>query len=207
MVKNEVAELTCSMNEYGYGHEGNAQRGIAPNTTVKVVCKLLEVEKTKEWWTFTHDERLVQGLIYKEQGNKFFKEAQYRRAIKKYKNAIQYFKSEHGFQPDQWKKGLQIALPCYLNYSASSLKLGEPKLAREQANEALKIDRGSVKAYFRRAQANHADRLLEDAKADILKAIELEPGNKDLKDFLHKLNEDIRKYDSKDKKVYSKMFS
>jgi FK506-binding protein 4/5 len=73
--------------------------------------------------------------------------------------------------------------------------------------QVLELDSRNVKALYRRVQAYIQLADLELAEADIKKALEIEPDNRDVKLEYKTLKEKIKEFDKKDAKFYSNMFT
>jgi len=77
------------------------------------------------------------------------------------------------------------------NRSMCYLSMGNGASALSDAEEAEKLDAGYVKVYYRKAAALKALSRFGDAKAAILKGLELKSDDKDMKALLLKLDVDI----------------
>ena len=87
MVKGEVAEVTARAADFGYGPEENARRGLGADADVHVRAELVEIEKDRDSWDLTFEEKVQRSGQYKEIGNLYFKSQQFRRAQRQYKEA------------------------------------------------------------------------------------------------------------------------
>jgi FK506-binding protein 4/5 len=70
----------------------------------------------------------------------------------------------------------------------------------------LEIDGKNIKALFRRGIAYSESGDWNEAKADFMKCLEMEPENKDVKKELTLLKRKIAEQNAKDKKAYAGMF-
>ena len=70
---------------------------------------------------------------------------------------------------------------CTLNLALVYIKQKEFKLAMEISDEALKIDPHSIKAYYRRGQAQNGLNLKGEAIKDFEVVLEKQPSNKEAK--------------------------
>ncbi|KAF8440949.1 hypothetical protein L210DRAFT_3447895 [Boletus edulis BED1] len=104
--------------------------------------------------------------VAKDKGNAAFKTADYPTAIGHYTNAILADSSDHTF---------------FLNRAAAYLKLGKSEDAERDCTKVLALSLNNVKAFFRRGQARRALGNLDDARADLDRALVLEPANESVK--------------------------
>jgi tetratricopeptide (TPR) repeat protein len=106
----------------------------------------------------------------KDDGNKLFKDANYRGAIKKYKEAI----------------SLQPLAALYTNRAACYVKLNKFRDAIQDCETAIALDKGWARAYMRKAEA-HLQLNEPGAAVAILQAgLKQLPDNKDLEIALQK---------------------
>lgn len=75
----------------------------------------------------------------------------------------------------------QLRLSCLLNLAQCDLKLGDHKAAEQNACEALDLDSTNCKALYRRGVARLVSGDLPEAKADLLKASQLDPRNTEIR--------------------------
>ena len=59
--KNEVAQITVK-HQYGFGKDGNIDKGVGPNKTLVYEIKLVSFEKAKESWQLDADAKLEQVI-------------------------------------------------------------------------------------------------------------------------------------------------
>ena len=57
--KNEIAQITLKP-EYGFGKNGNVDKGVAPDSPLVYEVKLNSFEKAKESWQLDADAKLEQ---------------------------------------------------------------------------------------------------------------------------------------------------
>ncbi len=72
--------------------------------------------------------------------------------------------------------------------------------------QVLKLEKESVKALFRRGQANYYLKDFESAKQDLTLASKLEPNNNDVKKTLKQVTDQLTQQKEKEKAFYGKMF-
>jgi len=198
MKKGEKAVFTIH-SDLGYGDAGS--QAIPPKATLIFEVELLSFQdKPKSKWDFSDEERRIEASKFKEEGNTYFKAGNYQEAQVKYEQTIDYLDSDTSAEA----KALKI--PTYLNLSAVCIKLSEFAKAIQNAEAALKLDQNNVKAYFRLAQAKSNFGLLEEAKTCLRKALQVEPGNKEISQELAVVVDKLAKAKEKEKKVYGNLF-
>ena len=122
-------------------------------------------------------ENLACCALYKRQGNLYYREGQYSRAVDRYSRALVYY--EYCFPSTE--NGLaaleKVRLTCLLNTAACDLKMSRWTDAVSHSSQALGIDRSNVKALYRRAVAQRHLGEFDAASADIGAAIALDPAD------------------------------
>ena len=121
------------------------------------------------------------GKKYKDEGNKAFKECDYRQASVHYTQAVD---SVTSLNVNEDKEACDVLKASLSNRAACSLKLGDPENALNDTNEVLKLDSNHVKATFRKGMALHALQRYREACPVLSKALELEPKNSQIKSAL-----------------------
>jgi tetratricopeptide (TPR) repeat protein len=128
-----------------------------------------------EWQTTTLDKQAIpatsmEALLLKEKGNEYFKLAKYPESVKCYSASLKCIPR------------LDIVL---LNRAQSYLKIDEFKRAEQDCSDyILACGDRNIKAFWRRASARSKSGDLEGARADLERALVLEPTNKKLKQEL-----------------------
>jgi len=165
---------------------------------------------------------------YKQQGNAFFKDGNYKRALGSYHKVFCYLnglqmpgeQSEaSGYAQMVGQSSAATQVPphaveevnalkssSHLNMAACYLKTNSYAKCVDVCGKALQLERTS-KAFFRRGQANLELRNLDEAKADFEEAQALEPENKAIVAELRRLKAAFAQHEAKEKKKFSKMFS
>lgn len=118
------------------------------------------------------------GQKYKDEGNKAFKECDYRQASVHYTQAVDLLHSLHTSESTELTDILKASLS---NRAACSLKLGDHENALADANACLDIDPTHVKATFRKGMALHAMERYREACPVLSKALQMEPKNTQIK--------------------------
>ncbi|XP_054941758.1 peptidyl-prolyl cis-trans isomerase D isoform X2 [Physeter macrocephalus] len=113
-------------------------------------------------------------------GNTFFKSQNWEMAIKKYTKVLRYVEASKAATENAGGAKLQpVALSCLLNIGACKLKLSDWQGAVDSCLEALEIDPANTKALYRRAQGWQGLKEYDQALADLKKAQEIAPEDKD----------------------------
>ncbi|RLN03467.1 70 kDa peptidyl-prolyl isomerase [Panicum miliaceum] len=208
MKKGEVALVTIPP-EYAFGSTESKQdlAVVPPNSTVIYEVELVSFVKDKESWDLNNEEKIEAAGKKKEEGNALFKLGKYARASKRYEKAAKYIEYDTSFSEDEKKQSKQLKISCNLNNAACKLKLKDYKQAEKLCTKVLELDSQNVKALYRRVQAYMQLADLELAEADIKKALEIDPDNRDVKLEYKTLKEKIKEYNKKDAKFYSNMFA
>jgi len=208
MKKGEVALVTIPP-EYAFGSTESKQdiAVVPPNSTVIYEVELVSFVKDKESWDLNNEEKIEAAGKKKEEGNALFKLGKYARASKRYEKAAKYIEYDSSFSEDEKKQSKQLKISCNLNNAACKLKLKDYKQAEKLCTKVLELDSQNVKALYRRVQAYIQLADLELAEADIKKALEIDPDNRDVKLEYKTLKEKIKEYNKKDAKFYSNMFA
>ncbi|WVZ92054.1 hypothetical protein U9M48_038150 [Paspalum notatum var. saurae] len=208
MKKGEVALVTIPP-EYAFGSTESKQDldVVPPNSTVVYEVELVSFVKDKESWDLNNEEKIQTSGKKKEEGNALFKLGKYARASKRYEKAVKYVEYDSSFSEDEKKQSKQLKISCNLNNAACKLKLKDYKQAEKLCTKVLELDSQNVKALYRRVQAYIQLADLELAEADIKKALEIDPDNRDVKLEYKTLKEKIKEYNKKDAKFYSNMFA
>eukprot|EP00419_Tripos_fusus_P004280 CAMPEP_0172682442 /NCGR_PEP_ID=MMETSP1074-20121228/18173_1 /TAXON_ID=2916 /ORGANISM="Ceratium fusus, Strain PA161109" /LENGTH=368 /DNA_ID=CAMNT_0013501127 /DNA_START=12 /DNA_END=1114 /DNA_ORIENTATION=- len=166
-------------------------------------------------------EQLRQGEAYKEEGNRWFKEANYKRALGAYHKVFCYVNglqvpsdreissgdtgSQRGRLPKERAEDLRaLKQSTKLNMAACYLKVGEHQKCVDACTAALELG-ASSKAHFRRGQAYAELRNFVAAKTDLEKAQELEPDESAIAQELRKLKNSQLRGDEQERKRYAKM--
>jgi FK506-binding protein 4/5 len=208
MKKGEIALVTIPP-EYAFGSTESKQdlAVIPPNSSVVYEVELVSFVKDKESWDLNNAEKIEAAGKKKEEGNALFKLGKYARASKRYEKAAKYIEYDSSFSEDEKKESKQLKISCNLNNAACKLKLKDFKQAEKLCTKVLELDSRNVKALYRRVQAYIQLADLELAEADVKKALEIDPNNRDVKLEYKTLKEKIKEFDKKDAKFYSNMFA
>jgi len=205
MKKNEVAQITLKP-EYGFGKNGNVDKGVAPNSTLVYEVKVNTFEKAKESWQLDADAKLEQAKIFKEKGTKHFKESKFEIASTRYQKVIDFLEHEISLKGDSEAERKSILQAGRLNLALCYLKMDKWIEARAVCDKAIEETDAVPKAWFRRGEAHLALNDCESAKLDFEKSLELEPDNKAAKNKVVVCQQRIKSQKEKEKKTFANMF-
>ncbi|KAL0482945.1 hypothetical protein AKO1_014092 [Acrasis kona] len=143
-------------------------------------------------------------MIVKREGNTFYEQKEYRKAIESYEKLLRYlgvmYKGEkHLSDP--------VKLTCELNIAQSYIKLEEHGDALTHCNQALEIEPTNIKALYRRSKCYTFMGKYDDAKTDIDTILGIEPENRDALKELQQINVKLRDLKTIQKKQFSGMFN
>ncbi|XP_020136808.2 aryl-hydrocarbon-interacting protein-like 1 [Microcebus murinus] len=177
---------TCGLaNMFAYhtlGYEDLDELQKEPQPLIFVI-ELLQVEAPSEYqretWNLSNDEKMKAVPVLHGEGNRLFKLGRYEEASAKYQEAIVCLRNLQTKEKPwevQWLKLEKMINTLILNYCQCLLKKEEYYEVLEHTSDILRHHPGIVKAYYVRARA-HAEVWNEaEAKADLEKVLELEPG-------------------------------
>eukprot|EP01111_Echinosteliopsis_oligospora_P003237 TRINITY_DN1518_c0_g1_i1.p1 TRINITY_DN1518_c0_g1~~TRINITY_DN1518_c0_g1_i1.p1 ORF type:complete len:402 (+),score=135.94 TRINITY_DN1518_c0_g1_i1:53-1258(+) len=205
MQKGEKARFVI-LPKYAYGDKGDQAKKIPANATLEYEIELLDLEKEKESWDMSSDEKISAALKRKTEGNTLFTAQKYARAFKKYKKALTYLDADHDLSADEKEKARQQKLPLHLNMAACRLEEKNYRDCIEHTVKALAIDHKSVKALLRSGKAKVGLAEYDAADSDFKKILEFDTNNQEAISERAKLAKKRATQDAQDKKLYSKMF-
>lgn len=205
MKKNEVSQITLKP-DYGFGKNGNVDKGIGPDTTLVYEVKLNSFEKAKESWQLDADAKLEQAKIFKDKGTKHFKDCKFEIASTRYQKVIDFLEHEISLKGDSELERKSILQAGRLNLALCYLKLGKWIEARAVCDKAIEETDAVAKAWFRRGEAQLALNDCESAKLDFEQSLELEPENKAAKNKVVICLQRIKAQKEKEKKTFANMF-
>ncbi|KAH1089538.1 hypothetical protein J1N35_016795 [Gossypium stocksii] len=208
MKKGENALITIQP-EYAFGSsESHQELAVVPaNSTVCYEVEMVSFVKEKESWEMDTPQKIEAAGKKKEQGNALFKAGKFERASKRYEKAVSFIEYDSSFNDEEKKQAKLLKVNCNLNNAASKLKLKDYKQAAKLCTKVLELDSGNVKALYRRAQAYIQLVDLDLAEADIKKALEIDPDNRDVKLEYRVLKEKIKEYNKRDAQFYGNIFA
>jgi len=202
MKVGELAILICQ-SDYAYGEQGSPP-DIPPRADL---CFELEILAFEDPEPQSIEEKIKAALKRKDEGNYFFKEGSYNKAIYLYQVALDYFKRDWTMSEKERKEVDEVKIICLSNLAASHLKKNDFQKAISTCTTALLIDENNVKALYRRGQAYRLNGDFQQAKADLVRALHIAPSNKEIRDELNLTKSDENEYLQKQKVMFSAIFS
>lgn len=150
-------------------------------------------------------EKNIEATASKEKGNQQFKQQKFKEALVLYQEGLDILSDEPD-DPEE-KEFIEIKLGLLNNSSLMNIKLGKWSESIEFSNKALQIDSNNSKSLFRRAQARMNYGLFKEAREDIVKAIKLEPQNKEFRKFFEEFKKKCEEAKEKEKKQFGGLFN
>uniref|UniRef100_A0A8C5S490 AIP/AIPL N-terminal FKBP-type PPIase domain-containing protein n=1 Tax=Laticauda laticaudata TaxID=8630 RepID=A0A8C5S490_LATLA len=178
------------------------------------IMELFKVEDPSSYrrdtWAMSNDEKLAAVPKLHTEGNRLVLSRKFKEAAEKYQEAVICLRNlqvkEKPWE-EEWLKLENLVTPLVLNYCQCLLELGEYYEVLEHTTEILQKHNENVKAYFKRAKAHAAVWNEKEARADFLKAAQLDPSlaaavRKEFKT----LGERMRSKHVEDRKRYRDLF-
>lgn len=153
-------------------------------------------------------EKINQGIRIKSEGNKYFKDHRYKKAIVTYNKVFAFITGlgSSGDAMSQYSSALNITLPtdkeqeeinelsvtCFSNISNCYLKLNEMEKTVEYCTKAIAINQAHLKSIFRKGQALLKLKYFDESRACLEKALSLDPENVAIKREFRTLNSIIK---------------
>lgn len=158
---------------------------------VSFTIHLRQVQQGKDVWELMDQERLEMAKAHKERGSALFKTGHVRSAAMCYSKSVQSLAPvdpdiplEVEILEEHEREILSLRTVCLMNLAACQLKLEQYSNVVRNCSRVLELEPGSTKSWYRRAKALLAMRDFEAARADLLKARELDPGNQAVSELL-----------------------
>ncbi|EAT37524.1 AAEL010491-PB [Aedes aegypti] len=198
--KMETSKLILKP-QFAFGAEGKSELGVPANAVVEYIVTLKEFEREPDSWKLDDVERMEQAKLFKEKGTGYFKENKFKLALKMYEKSLSFLSSSDS------QESKQSQLAVYLNKALCYQKLNDHDEAKDACNEALNIDKKSVKALYRRGQSRLSLGDFEKALEDFNAVREIEPENKAALNQATICKQKIKDYNEQQKKVFANMFT
>ena len=157
----------------GCNHDHSAERELMEKSTQV---------KINECWKF------------KNHGNSWFQEGQYFRAGELYRKIIVWLDYTFAEHDEEQKVVDEIHLYAYVNLGICKLKLKDYSSAFEYARLAIGLDEGNVKALHCLAKSCRQLDRLEEAATYIMRAIDVEPNNFEIRKEVQLLKNKQKRY-------------
>lgn len=201
----EKAVLTIR-GDYGYGAQGSPPK-IPGDATLEFEVELLDfVEKAKEKWDLTGEERKEEAEACKRKGTDLFKEKKYGKASKLYEDGAKYlYDNEEGEEVKEEDATLYVS--CWSNSAMCNIKNKEWTNAISCCDKVLQVEGSNVKALYRRGLAKMNNGSLKEAKKDLLAAFKVDPKNKDIRKAIATLKESLANIKKKEKATFGGIFN
>lgn len=158
------------------------------------------------------EERITTAEVEKEAGNALLKSGDFEGAVAKYAEGIGLVESllekdpsEVGDEEMQQRRTAVYIALC-LNSAQACIKQSKWTDAADHANRVLAIDKENAKALFRRAVASmqfDTESRLEQARTDLARFVQLEPGNREARDRLQQVKERLKEAKQREKERFS----
>lgn len=202
----EKAILTIR-SDYGYGDNGSPPK-IPGGATLNFEVELLSFkEKEKEKWEMSPADRVEKAKKLKTEGTSLFMEKRFGEAASLYEEAAKFVfdEGEGEFVPDDDK---ELYTSCYSNAAMCHIKTSNWTEAVKSASVVLGVEgyENNVKALYRRGISKMNTGNLKDAKVDLMAAYKADPKNKDVRQGIAKLKDEIAAAKKKEKSTFGNMF-
>jgi len=203
MKKGEHCQVRCMLPSL----LDDKELGLSPEMdSAAVLClQLSEFEKIK----YDNDTERVQHCSKrKEVGASFFKDGNWRRALKRYQHVVTTLS-----YIDSWKdeavKGQAISLRrlCNLNVAACHIKLESWRDAEKACGAVLREEPDNVKALFRRGHALKELAEYHDAEQCLKRVLDIDKENKEAARMLAKIKQFVKMEVAQQKQMFSKMLA
>lgn len=192
--------------DYAYGASGCPPK-VAPGTEWLVLdAELMGLRRPHRDKLFLRDNEVMSYVMRrKEQGNTFYKNSEYTKAVHEYKSCT---KAIVQMVEDTYRVQMRgVATQLLGNLAAAHLALGNYRRTIKYCTQVLTFEPTNDKALYRRAQAlrKYPDRL-EEARKDMCEAIRVAPTNKQLRQDYQQLLEEVKLKRRTDKLAYGTIF-
>eukprot|EP00455_Lapot_gusevi_P036751 TRINITY_DN4091_c0_g1_i3.p1 TRINITY_DN4091_c0_g1~~TRINITY_DN4091_c0_g1_i3.p1 ORF type:complete len:185 (+),score=48.51 TRINITY_DN4091_c0_g1_i3:74-628(+) len=168
----------------------------------------------------TVDEKLECASRLKEEGNQFFREQNFGKALSRYTKMFLYI---NGLMADglammvpasslpqtseqQSQSIRQLQISAHLNSAACHLKLNQYDAAVKSSNKVLELDAGNSKALFRRAQAYNKLNNIDAAQEDLTRLLQLNPNDPLIRAEMQQVKQKLKQHQEKERRAFARMF-
>lgn len=170
-----------AMSKDGLGH-ADLDSLMAEPQPLEFILEVLRIELPGEYeretWTMAEDEKRAVLPTLREDGNALYKQGLHKEAAEKYASALGVLEGLMlRYRPgdEEYIDLERSKVPLLLNFAQCKYQLQDYYPVIEHTTEVLKKDPDNVKAYYRRAKAHEKVWNVDEAKADLQRAAELEP--------------------------------
>ena len=158
-------------------------------------------------WEMSWDDKLKACSDFREEGNYFFREAQFGRAADRYHRALVYFEYCIAENDDDEAEYNKARLMTLLNFSICLKRLKKYSEAHNNLRQALDIDPTNVKAMYHKGQIYRINDEYEKSKEILDKALQYDQNNQAIIRELHILKYKKLAYIQNSKEISKTMFS
>lgn len=181
--------------------------GITKDSRVIVELELTKIEKARDVWSMSLEDKVEEMKVRKQCGNELFKQGRYATAKKSYERAVNFFDSPTSdLKPEMKSQVNELLVQCHLNLAMCSDRMGDVSQVLTHCRKALEIQPSNVKALYRQGCAYLALEDYFNASSSLKYARELSPGNGDVLKKIKELKEKRSIQDALDKKLFSNLF-
>ena len=206
MRSGEKCELNVELQDTSLGSVPGA-----PNGSTKVVyyVHLLSLERGKDVWKLSNQERVELAKHHKILGTDIFKAGDIKAAAVHYSKALKYLipvKVDDTLQEGFHKDILTLKNITLLNLAACQLKFKQDDYAAQNCSKVLQTEPENIKALYRRGLALTNMNDFDKAKQDLVKARKLEPKNRAIEEQLRTLEMKVQAQRNKYRDALKNMF-
>lgn len=195
-IKSKIDPEGNKMTDFGI-----EKKSMKFNVTLKSLSRSADMADLEK------DELLDRANHHKEKGTELYRADRTDFSLKRFDRAMTHIKAMEPVDdslPEALRKRYEeLKCQCYNNMAACYTKLEKFQDVVNMSTEAIECGGENVKALFRRGQAEAKLHHYDKAKADLMRALKLEPENKAVWNQLRAVEEAIKK----EKQMYQKMFT
>jgi len=218
-IKTMKANERCRIRikpKYAFGDNGDAKFNIPPNSTVQYEITMNSLERCRESWQMTDEERVNESLKCKEKGTLMLKEGKFAKAVKLYNRTVDIVNyldaKETGSDEDKAliKKVETIKLAGHLNLALCHNKTKDYSEVIHICDKALSIDACNEKALYRKGEAQFFENNFLEAKSSFEMAyrasVNNKKANKSAYDYLQKCKIQVKNQQERERSTFAGMF-
>lgn len=192
---------------HAFGASGNAELHVPANAVIKADVELVDFVPEKESWDLKGADLLAAADRLRELGNDLFKKGDLQRALRRYAASVKFLESDYNLTDAADKAAGKLKkAAAHSNAAAVHLKLDQFVEARAAAAKAVEAEPNNVKALYRAGSACIGLGEFDDARKDLKRVLELDPGNAAATASLKTIAQAVAKQNAADKKRYGGMF-
>ena len=171
--------------------------------------QLVSFEPCQQIWQMTLDERFQLCEQERARGAEFFLQGKLGLSLKCYSEILQAIGPPDGNLqlPEERRPARnELLTSAYNNIALCYLKLRMPKEALKYADWTLAIDGDNLKAIYRKGLANYDRNDFQPAIEHFNRCLALDPNNRAARNQIALAQQQIERYESKEKKIFSRLF-